>query len=515
METKKINVFYKNKENIIDINIKNFQTFESFLKKINEEFQRTQSYQLMAMNSSEPFVILTPENYLQILNEEIPEGLKLFMSEMVKASDSMPTHIQETQKEENKENEENNEEDDLVIEGESESNNNKDKSDSGNLNINHIQEEKEKDKEENSINNIIEEEKEKEENIINNIIEEEKENNNEENNYTGCKSVIIEGKTSGIPENNNIIQLQKDSDDNLDIKIKNILEPKETKIENDKDYIKNKCILTSSIIDKEMFNSEKCCICALNLKGVKYICCLCDNCTLCEECELNHNHPCFKYKTHFISSLNETSEFISKFYNYNIPHESTGYTKLFRKEYDIKISPYSDTEFTLRPNKTINIPIKILNYTKEKINSSQFIIICKNQKNIFFTSNPKDVQDISEGEDNILNIKCVTPNKTCKKENIFIEIYSTKLKIKSSRRLCYEYNIEVNFDSEDDKLNMELKNDDCIFCFNKTHKRKALELFKSTGNIYKIKDVFNCLFDNNWDTNKATKALKKKYKKVK
>ena len=179
METKKINVFYKNKENIIDINIKNFQTFESFLKKINEEFQRTQSYQLMAMNSSEPFVILTPENYLQILNEEIPEGLKLFMSEMVKASDSMPTHIQETQKEENKENEENNEEDDLVIESESESNNNKDKSDSGNLNINHIQEEKEKDKEENSINNIIEEEKEKEENIINNIIEEEKENEEE------------------------------------------------------------------------------------------------------------------------------------------------------------------------------------------------------------------------------------------------------------------------------------------------------------------------------------------------
>ena len=47
-----------------------------------------------------------------------------------------------------------------------------------------------------------------------------------------------------------------------------------------------------------------------------------------------------------------------------------------------------------------------------------------------------------------LKIKCITPERTCPKENIFIEIYSHDLNIKSSRRLSYEYFIEVNFDAE-------------------------------------------------------------------
>ena len=81
--------------------------------------------------------------------------------------------------------------------------------------------------------------------------------------------------------------------------------------------------------------------------------------------------------------------------------------------------------------------------------------------------------------------------------------------LKSSRRLLYEFNIEINFDSEDDKLNMELKNDETIYCFNKEHKRIALNLLKLSGNQYEIKNIFHCLFENNWDTHKALKALKK------
>ena len=84
------------------------------------------------------------------------------------------------------------------------------------------------------------------------------------------------------------------------------------------------------------------------------------------------------------------------------------------------------------------------------------------------------------------------------------------LNLKMSRRLIYEYNIEVNFDSDDDKINLDLKNDDYIFCFTKEHKRAALNLLKTTNNEYKIKDIFNCLFENNWDQNRAIKALKKK-----
>ena len=56
---------------------------------------------------------------------------------------------------------------------------------------------------------------------------------------------------------------------------------------------------------------------------------------------------------------------------------------------------------------------------------------------------------------------------------------------------------------------MELKNDESIYCFNKEHKKIALNLLKSSGNQYKIKNIFKYLFENNWDSNKALKALEK------
>ena len=57
---------------------------------------------------------------------------------------------------------------------------------------------------------------------------------------------------------------------------------------------------------------------------------------------------------------------------------------------------------------------------------------------------------------------------------------------------------------------MELKNDEDIYCFSKEHKRMALNLMKNSKNEFKIKNIFSCLFENNWDQNKAIKALKKK-----
>ena len=472
METKRINVLYQGKEKIIELNLEDYNTFESFMKKIKDEFNQTHLYQLMAMNSSEQFLILSSDNYLKVLNEDIPEGLKLFMSEMVKAPEGLSN--KENKKEEKKK-EEIEEDDDFVIES--------DNIDNNNLNINKEEE----------TNNIIIEKKDEEENA-NNDNNNDKDNNNNDN--SAFKSVVLRGE-SNLSEDKN--------EGNFEISLKNFLQQEE---ENDDDYfIKNKYILTSKSIDKTKFISEKCSICKSKLKGIKYICCICDQCTLCEECELYHNHPCFKYKTNFIDTLNETCDFISKYYEYNIPFESTMYSKIFRKEYDLKIEPYSDLEFSLRPNKVINIPIKILNYYKENLEYNQFIILIKNQKNIYL-SPPKANFKIT-GDEYFLDIKCITPDRTCDKENIFIEIYSHELRIKSSRRLIIEYKIEVNFDSEDDKLNMELKNDESIYCFNKEHKRTALKLMKSTGGQYKIKNILKCLFDNNWDSNKALKALKK------
>lgn len=462
MSIKKINVLFGTEEKILEIDLQEYNTYESFLKKINEEFKMSDN-QIMAMNSSEQFVILNSDNYLKILNEDIPEGLKLFLSKMVKATETMNTPNIESSKEVKKENVEDEEDEDFVIE------NTQINEEINKLNINDEQNINIKNEENLKIND----------------------NKKEENDNT--KSMVFRANTNF-------------KFSNLENKINAFFDEKGNKEEN----IRNKYILPSKLIKPEMFQKEKCTICNSTLQGIKYICCICDNYNLCEECELYHNHPCFKYKIHFISNIIDTSNFMEKLYNFKLPYETTRYSKLFRKEYDLKIVPLTDLSFSLRPNKRINIPLKILNYTKETINSSQFVIICRNQKNIFLSTNENEKYSIEPNDEYILKIKCITPERTCKKENIFIEIYSHDLNIKSSRRLSHEYCIEVNFDADDDKINMELKNDEDIYCFNKEHKRLALNILKNSKNEFKIKNIFSCLLENNWDQNKAIKALKKK-----
>ena len=471
MSTKKINVLFKGNEKTFEIDLQENSTYDLFVKKINQEFNRNEVYQLMAMNSKEPFVILNEDNYLNILNEDIEGGLKIFMSEVVKTQDLSNTRLEAINNEKEKEEKDEKEDDDdfIIEEGQENSNN---------------------------INNInIEQEKINEENQNNNEIKEEEKNSENDNKYIGndlggYKSMVIKSKTTSGHGSN-------------------YLPTKINFFDEENELIKNKYILPSPIVKPETFELEKCDSCKSKLEGIKYLCCVCEKAIFCEECELYHNHPCFKYKSQFLSNILDISNFIERNYNYKLPYESTGYTKLFRKEYDLKIAPLTDYSFCLRPNKKVFLPIKILNYSKENINSSQFLIVCKNQKNIFLSTKENEKYTIESGGEYELNIVCLTPERTGPKETITIEIYSHELNIKSSRRLSYEYTIEINFDADDDKINMELKNDDSIFCFSKEHKKAALELIKSTNNAYKIKNVFRCLLENNWEQNKAIKSLKK------
>ena len=472
MSTKQINVLFKGNEKTFEINLQENNTYDLFVKKINQEFNRNQVYQLMAMNSKEPYIILNEDNYLNILNEEIEGGLKIFMSEVVKTQDLSNTRLEliNNEKEKLEEKDEKEDDEDFIIEEGQENKNN--------------------------INNLnIEQEKINEDNQENLEIKEEEKNNENDNKYMNSnlgdyKSMIVKTKTT--------------SDHKLDN-----LSNKINFFDEGNDLIKNKYILPSPIVNPETFESEKCDSCKSKLEGIKYLCCVCEKATFCEECELYHNHPCFKYKSQFLSNILDISNFIERNYNYKLPYESTGYTKLFRKEYDLKILPLTDFSFCLRPNKKVFLPIKILNYSKENINSSQFLIVCKNQKNIFLSTKEHEKYSIESGGEYVLNIICLTPERTGPKETITIEIYSHELNIKSSRRLSYEYTIEINFDADDDKINMELKNDDAIFCFSKEHKKIALELMKSTNNAHNIKNVFRCLFENNWEQSKAIKSLKK------
>ena len=98
-------------------------------------------------------------------------------------------------------------------------------------------------------------------------------------------------------------------------------------------------------IKKDIFNQEVCTFCFKSMTSFKYICTICENCNLCEKCEEIHLHPCFKYKTQFLSNITDTYKYIDRNYNYHIPIDSKKMTKLIRKEYNLKIVPMTDLRF--------------------------------------------------------------------------------------------------------------------------------------------------------------------------
>ena len=263
-------------------------------------------------------------------------------------------------------------------------------------------------------------------------------------------------------------------------------------------------------ISKDIFIYEVCSLCSQTMNSIKYICSICENCNLCEKCESIHIHPCFKYKTWFLSNLPDTYKYIDKNYNYHIPLDSKKMTKLIRKEYDLKILPMTDLKFCLRKNKKFDIPIKILNLSDTEINSSQFMVVVKNNKLINFTYEIDKIFIIKPYEEYELSLICRTPN-TIISEQINIEIYSDQLKLRMSSRLIFNLDIEVNTDENDEKLNKELNNDKYAIFHSEMHKKIILSMIYFNEEWKNdLKNVCQVLRDNKWDVNKSIHLLNKK-----
>jgi hypothetical protein len=245
------------------------------------------------------------------------------------------------------------------------------------------------------------------------------------------------------------------------------------------------------------------------MSSVKYICSICENCNLCEKCEEIHLHPCFKYKTQFLSNITDTYKYIDRNYNYHIPLDSKKMTKLIRKEYNLKIVPMTDLRFTLRPNKILDIPVKLLNLSDADLNSSQFIVVVKNNKLINISYEIDKIFDIKPNEEYELKLICRTPNNNTL-EQINIEIYSDQLKIRMSSRLNFDLEIEINKDENDEKLNQELNYDKYAIFHTKMHKKVILSMIYFNEEWKNdLKNVCQVLRDNNWDVNKSIHALNK------
>ena len=526
MTTKEIIVIYNSTEYKIKIDTTLENLYYDFLQEISMQICEPvvpMKYKLTSINNSIPYLLIDVDNIKEIFDDVLPNGeiLKLLLTKE-------DQKIEEINRESLIEN---------LISGFNKNKNNtidEDFTDDFAI-INHDQDKIEEINNDENNNNKIDDLKifEKDENILENNgknenkVSDNKEKNNDnkekEENFKIDENLDI---NTNINLNNNII---KDNNFNINDNVNinentdfNINISSTLKLPNDKNNNLNlkKSNLTSNAssqlslkkislnIPKNIFENNSCSFCGKNIHGYKYVCAICDNCDLCEKCEDIHIHPCFKYKTKFLSTLNDTYKYIDKNFNFKIPIDSKKITKLIRKEYDLKIIPMTDLSFFLRPKKKVDIPVKILNLSKQIINSSQFIVLIKNNRFINLNYQCSKPFDIKPNESHIVNITCRTPLEHCK-ENINIEIYSTELNIRMSSRLNFDLNIEVNEDNEDEELNQLLLEGKLIALCNKEHKKKLINFFFSNDIKSEMGTVFNVLIENNWNAGKAMEVLKK------
>ena len=528
----RISVLYDSKEIILDLNPLDDDIYDKLIKSLEESSgikNIEKNFKLTTLNSNIPYLLIDENNLWTILNEDRKEeNLKILMNKIEfnekeeDEEDIFSSGLQRVTK--------GNYEDFGEIEYFPDDKNEEDNKDNN---------------ESNNINNIENDDENKNNDIQVDIKENNIDNTNNDNNDLDIINIedklnmINLGNIENNSQNNNIKEKNKEEkkdesgDDFNDLELltpnqdydrkekekeeedydgkddiikiddfKNII--KEFKKENEEEIHKIKKIKKNKFSkNKEnVFKNEICSICEQNLSSIKYICALCEKIILCEECEKVHNHPCFIYKSNFISSLNDTYKFITKNYE-NIFVTKSKFFSLTIKNYDLSLSLIGDNNICFRPNKKVLIPIKVINNTNKIINSSKFMMIIKGNKLINLSYNESQIFKILPKSFYIIKLVCETPSKLCT-ENISLELYSAKKSFKIINNKKINICIEINEDQNEEKLNNNdlINNNENIICYNKEHKEILLSLLENHLNGQNPIEVINELIKYNWDKEK-------------
>ena len=243
---------------------------------------------------------------------------------------------------------------------------------------------------------------------------------------------------------------------------KNSNTEKETEIENvDKDEIIN-LDGKDLIIKKEHPFNEICKSCGGQIKNIKYICVICPDCILCQKCESIHIHPVLKCKSIQLSSLksvyiymNKRNQVIQSFLKNEKDSSVFGlFQDIFSAKYEINLSSPIN-KITMRPNKSIKIPITIQNLSSTKIECKllQLYLLAKNIKDLKVYNYEIDLV-INKREQNDIYMT-VESNNHIGEYNFNVELYSIKnIKLKSN---VLNFNVIVNDDEEEEELNEAFK----------------------------------------------------------
>ena len=529
----RVSILYNSKEIILDLNPFDNDLYDNFIKALSEatgEKNIQNDFKIMTLNTNIPYLLIDEDNLWNVIHEDRKEeNLKLFMNKKEKNEgdeddDDFLSGFKnlKTFDEDFDDIERVTLPKDLNIEKEEKE---KQKNDIRNNNINNEENNINKNKEEenndneNNMNKIIDNKNNDNVNIINDkdenkIIENEESNKEEENIFSGLE--LLTPNPNNNKENKKEKEKEEEEEEEEIFKINNIKgliddskddKTKKKKSENNKKINKENI----SFKNNKTFQDEFCSLCEEQLYGIKYICALCENIILCEKCENSHQHPCFVYKSKFISTIKDTFNYITKNYSNKIS-KSTFFSKISKPSYELSISLIGDQDIFLRPNKGVMIPVKINNKSNKIINSSNFLIIVKGNKLIKISYHENEAFNILPRSHHIIKFKCITPPKLCT-EKVSMYLFSSTIDIKSNNNLKININIEINEDQDEEKLNNKLLNNDMVIFYNKEHKKILDSLLENELKENNPINIMLKLKKNDWDKEKTIKEIQIKNKK--
>ena len=292
-------------------------------------------------------------------------------------------------------------------------------------------------------------------------------------------------------------------------KIKKTSEPK---IKENEDKINNEEFINLDnddlIYKKENPFNDICSSCGGKITNIKFICVICPDCFLCPKCEKVHIHPLLKCKSMQLSSLksvyiymNKRNNVINSFLKNEKDSSVFGlFQDIFSGKFEMNLTTPCK-KITMRPNKTLKVPISIQNLSSNKIDCKtlNLYLIGKNIKDLKVYNTELDLE-INKREQNDVYIT-IDSNNHVGEYNFSVELYSTKnIKLKSN---AIDFTIIVNEDEEEEALNDLFKDYLNIIVTSKETKMGIKKIMENE----KIKEnpitIFQFLKNNNNDVDKT------------
>lgn len=258
--------------------------------------------------------------------------------------------------------------------------------------------------------------------------------------------------------------------------------------------------------EENVFKDEKCDICEKTMTKIKYICCICEKCSMCEFCEVEHPHPTFKYKTKFLSNLDDTFQFLKSKHDIPPPQSTSKFLgKVFASDIELLIEPQIDYELSLLTNTTVNIPFLIINHSKYDISSDDFIIFVKNFKKTKVLFDDKFKFKVKAKNSISLDFEFST-TVPCH-EQILFEIYSYKFKVKDNKKRTCLISLDVSDDKEEQQLNEKLRYYGKIYLLKKEHKKVIWHVINENISTKSPMEIYEILKSYDWNLQKAKNQL--------